>query len=114
MLHVSARADAALGQANAPVKSHWSFQKPSEPAVPGVRDGAWPRSEVDRFLLAKLEAESGRLPQKAFRYVLGDDRVSTVANGPSTIAHIEEMAAADEKKKAKEEKMKAKKKAHLR
>ena len=56
MLHVSARADAALGQANAPVQSHWSFQKPSEPAVPDVRDGAWPRSEVDRFLLAKLEA----------------------------------------------------------
>ena len=56
MLHVSARADAALGQANAPVQSHWSFQKPSEPAMPDVRDGAWPRSEVDRFLLAKLEA----------------------------------------------------------
>lgn len=56
MLHVSARADAALGQANAPVQSHWSFQKPSEPAVPDVRDGAWPRSEVDRFLLAKLAA----------------------------------------------------------
>ena len=56
MLHVSARADAALSQANAPVQSHWSFQKPSEPAVPDVRDGAWPRSEVDRFLLAKLEA----------------------------------------------------------
>ena len=56
MLHVSARADAALGLANAPVQSHWSFQKPSEPAMPDVRDGAWPRSEVDRFLLAKLEA----------------------------------------------------------
>ena len=56
MLHVSARADAALGQANAPVQSHWSFKKPSAPAVPDVRAGAWPRSEVDRFLLAKLEA----------------------------------------------------------
>jgi len=56
MLHVSARADTALSQANAPVQSHWSFQKPSEPAVPDVRDGAWPWSEVDRFLLAKLEA----------------------------------------------------------
>ena len=62
MLHVSARADAALGQANAPVQSHWSFQKASEPAMPDVRDGAWPRSEVDRFC-GELEAAGCALGQ---------------------------------------------------
>ena len=55
MLQVSGRADAGLGQAKAGSGSHWSFQKPDAPAVPSVRDSAWPRSEVDRFLLAKLE-----------------------------------------------------------
>ena len=55
MLQVSGRADAGLGQAKAGYGSHWSFQKPDAAAVPSVRDSAWPRSEVDRFLLAKLE-----------------------------------------------------------
>ena len=59
------------------------------------QDGEEARERAEA-VLAKLAAESGTLPQKAFRYVLGDDRVSTVANGPSTIAHIEEMAAAAE------------------
>jgi hypothetical protein len=34
----------------------WSFQPLRKPAVPAVKDGAWPISDVDRFLLAKLEA----------------------------------------------------------
>ena len=55
MLQVSGPADTGLGQAKAGAGSHWSFQKPGEPTVPSVRDSTWPRSEVDRFLLAKLE-----------------------------------------------------------
>ena len=50
-----ARSDAALGQAAASGASHWSFQKPTEPTVPAVDNRAWPRSDIDRFLLAKLE-----------------------------------------------------------
>ena len=38
-------------------KKHWAWQPLTKPAVPTVRDGAWPRDELDRFVLAKLEAE---------------------------------------------------------
>ncbi|MCG8648687.1 MAG: DUF1553 domain-containing protein [Pirellulales bacterium] len=33
----------------------WSFQPIRRPAVPEVRDQHWPRSDIDRFILAKLE-----------------------------------------------------------
>lgn len=35
---------------------HWAWQPLTDPAVPAVRDEAWPRSGVDRFVLAGLEA----------------------------------------------------------
>ena len=56
-----ARSDAALGQAAASGASHWSFQNPTEPSVPAVDNRAWPRSDIDRFLLAKLE-DAGLMP----------------------------------------------------
>src|SRR4029077_4745194 len=38
-------------------RSHWAFRPIAEPPVPCVKDTAWPRSDVDRFILAKLESE---------------------------------------------------------
>ena len=37
--------------------SFWAFQPVKSPSVPAVKDAAWPRSTVDRFVLAKLEAQ---------------------------------------------------------
>jgi hypothetical protein len=34
----------------------WAFLPPRVPAPPEVKDRSWPRSEIDRFILAKLEA----------------------------------------------------------
>ncbi|MFN0166003.1 MAG: c-type cytochrome domain-containing protein, partial [Bryobacteraceae bacterium] len=39
------------------LKSHWSFQPIRKPAVPAVRNAAWPITPIDRFVLAKLESE---------------------------------------------------------
>ncbi len=36
--------------------SHWAFATPSRPAEPAVRNAAWVRNPIDRFVLAKLEA----------------------------------------------------------
>ena len=38
-------------------KSHWAFQPVKQAAVPTVNDTAWPKSDIDRFLLAGLEAK---------------------------------------------------------
>jgi hypothetical protein len=37
-------------------REHWSFQPLGNPTPPTVRHAAWVRNDVDRFLLAKLEA----------------------------------------------------------
>jgi hypothetical protein len=38
-------------------EKHWSFIPPAKAPLPDVSDGAWPRNEIDRFVLARLEAE---------------------------------------------------------
>ena len=37
-------------------KEFWAFQLPKKSAPPAVKDTAWPRSDVDRFILAAQEA----------------------------------------------------------
>jgi len=36
---------------------HWSFQPIKDPRVPTVRNQRWPRHDLDRFILARIEAE---------------------------------------------------------
>ncbi|QEL16350.1 hypothetical protein PX52LOC_03296 [Limnoglobus roseus] len=38
-------------------KDHWAWQPLQEPKAPAVKDAAWAKDDVDRFLLAKLEAQ---------------------------------------------------------
>jgi hypothetical protein len=38
-------------------RTFWAFQPPHKQAPPAVKDTAWPRSDIDRFLLAGLEAK---------------------------------------------------------
>ena len=41
-------------------QGHWAFQPLRGVTPPAVADAAWPQTEIDRFVLAKLEAESLR------------------------------------------------------
>jgi hypothetical protein len=51
--------------AGAEVTPHWAFRPlPAVTVVPTVNDNAWPRSELDRFVLARLELE-GLTPSPA-------------------------------------------------
>ena len=36
---------------------HWAFVPPSRPEPPPVKQTSWPRNELDRFILARLESE---------------------------------------------------------
>jgi cytochrome c553 len=48
--------DAAGPLFTAEEKSFWAFQPVRDPAVPQVKQSAWPKSPLDRFILAALEA----------------------------------------------------------
>ncbi|MFM9058699.1 MAG: PSD1 and planctomycete cytochrome C domain-containing protein [Planctomycetaceae bacterium] len=38
-------------------RGHWAFERVERPAVPEVKDAAWAKTPIDRFILARLEAE---------------------------------------------------------
>ena len=38
-------------------RDHWSFKPVADVTPPTVRNAGWPRSDLDRFILARLEAE---------------------------------------------------------
>jgi mono/diheme cytochrome c family protein len=37
--------------------NHWAWQPVQDPAPPQVKDAAWPRSDIDKFILSRLELE---------------------------------------------------------
>ena len=41
---------------------HWAYVPPQRSPVPTVKNAAWPKNDIDRFILARLEAE-GLAPQ---------------------------------------------------
>jgi uncharacterized protein DUF1549/uncharacterized protein DUF1553/cytochrome c len=49
-------------------RQHWAFQPLRETSSPPVRDTRWPRTDVDRFILAKLEEQSLRPVRDADRH----------------------------------------------
>lgn len=58
------------GSDDSPGSKHWAWQPLVEPAVPGVADADWPLGDVDRFVLARLEAEGIRPVRAADKYTL--------------------------------------------
>jgi hypothetical protein len=48
--------------AGAAYEPHWAYVAPKRPTVPAVKNAAWPKNGIDRFILARLEAE-GLAPQ---------------------------------------------------
>jgi hypothetical protein len=49
---------------------HWAFAKLTRPAVPAVKDAGWVRNPIDRFVLARLEADGLRASPEADRVTL--------------------------------------------
>ena len=79
---------------------HWSLQLVKDPKPPEVKDRAWPINDIDRFLLAKLEAKSLKPATEADRRTLirritfdliglppGPDEVEAFVNDPATDAY---------------------------
>jgi hypothetical protein len=56
--------------AGAEYRPHWAFVAPRRPPLPAVRMASWPRNGIDRFVLARLEAEGLQPSAPADRHTL--------------------------------------------
>jgi hypothetical protein len=56
--------------AGANYAQHWAFVKPVRPPLPAVRNKAWPKNEIDAFILARLEKEGLQPSPEAGRETL--------------------------------------------
>ncbi|MEW4562108.1 PSD1 and planctomycete cytochrome C domain-containing protein [Bremerella sp. JC770] len=54
----------------APYAKHWAFVPPEKPPVPDVSQASWPRGDIDRFVLARLEKEGLKPSPEANKYAL--------------------------------------------
>ena len=54
----------------APWKDHWAFVAPAGPPLPSVKDVRWVKNPIDRFVLAKLEANWAEPAPEADRHTL--------------------------------------------
>ena len=79
--------------AGAEYQPHWSFIPPKTPPLPGVRDAQWPKSPMDRFVLAKLESVGLAPAPEADIRVLVRRVCLDLAGLPPTPEEIEEVVA---------------------
>jgi len=73
--------------------AHWCWQPPVASPPPEVRDAAWCRGDIDRFVLARLEA-AGLTPAAEPPLAVLVRRASEVLTGlPPAVADVERIAA---------------------
>ncbi len=51
-------------------EGYWAFQPVKKPSPPSVQNSGWPRSDIDRFILAKLEEKGLHPVRDADKYAL--------------------------------------------
>jgi hypothetical protein len=72
------------------VAEHWAYVKPTRPALPAVAQPSWVRTPIDRFVLARLDAEKLAPSPEASRATLLRRVTLDLTGLPPT---LEEMAA---------------------
>lgn len=71
-------------------RKHWSFQPLAEVALPAVGDASWCQSEIDRFVLARLEEKGLRPSRAADKYALLRRACFDLIGLPPTPAEIQD------------------------
>jgi cytochrome c553 len=69
---------------------HWAYIAPQRPPVPEVKLVAWPRNDVDRFVLARLEAAGVEPSPEADRRTLVRRLYLDLTGLPPTPAEVEQ------------------------
>ena len=74
-------------------QKHWAFEAPVRPALPAVRHSDWPRNDVDRFILATLEAKQLQPSPEATRETLIRRVTLDLTGLPPTPAEVDAFLA---------------------
>lgn len=74
-------------------RQHWSFRKVERPALPVVKNSAWPRNGIDRFILARLEAAGLNPSPEADRTTLIRRVTLDLTGLPPTPQEVDEFLA---------------------
>ncbi len=74
-------------------QKHWAFVAPERPELPAVKDSKWPRNELDRFVLARLEQEDLKPSPEADRPTLIRRATLDVTGLPPTIEEVDSFLA---------------------
>jgi hypothetical protein len=74
-------------------QSHWSLETPVRPTEPRVRESAWVRNGVDRFIAAKLEEKGLKPLPQASRETLVRRVTLDLTGLPPTIAEVDAFLA---------------------
>jgi hypothetical protein len=77
----------------APYAPHWAYVKPIRHRPPEVGDRAWPKNDIDRFLLARLEKERLRPQPEADRITLVRRLALDLTGLPPTPAEVEQFVS---------------------
>jgi len=72
---------------------HWSFIPPTKPAPPTVKNEAWAKNPIDRFILARLEAKGLAPAPEADRRTLARRAAFDVTGLPPDPATVERFVA---------------------
>ena len=74
-------------------EDHWAYRAPVRPDPPAVEDPDWPRSEIDRFVLARLDNEGLRPSAEADRRTLARRLSLDLTGLPPTPAEVDAFVA---------------------
>src|SRR5678815_5970295 len=74
-------------------KEHWSFIPATRPAVPLVKNTKWARNEIDRFILARLEAEGLKPSAEADKATILRRVTFDLTGLPPTLAEVDAFLA---------------------
>jgi len=73
--------------------AHWAYRSITRPALPAVRLGQWPRTAVDRFIVASLEAADLQPAPPADRALLARRLFLTLTGLPPTVDELDPFLA---------------------
>jgi mono/diheme cytochrome c family protein len=79
----------------APWEEHWAFVPPRKPALPKVKNPAWPKNPIDHFILARLEAAGLQPSPEADKRTLIRRVTLDLTGLPPTPAEVDAFLADD-------------------